>query len=445
MIHLDAQDTIVAIASPPGPGIRGLVRVSGPRTFEILGRIFHADHPETLPRGPSCDPGHLDVAGQHRRLTASVTRWPGPRTYTGQDLAEIHIVGSPPILQLVLETCLAGGARLAEPGEFTLRAFLSGRLDLTRVEAVLGVIDARTSEQLATALQQLAGGLAHSITRLRDRLLDILAHLEAGLDFVDEEDVDPISRTLLADELARAAGDLTSLAETFRSRDRPGTGLPRVVLVGPPNAGKSRLFNALVGDARAIVSHVAGTTRDYLAAPCTFDGVAAELVDTAGVDDADHPIEAQAQVLRAAQVAGADVLLACRPATASEYPLVLPHQPHLQIATKCDLAPAPPGMIATSAETGEGLERLRRAVADALRAAASEGDSLAGSAARCRDSLSRASQVIEAAGVALASGAGDELVAVDLRAALEELGKVVGAVVTDDILDRIFSRFCIGK
>lgn len=445
MIHLDIHDTIAAIASPPGPGIRGLVRISGPGTFELLDAIFIADPPGRPPRVPMIRPGSLNVAGLRRPLAVLLARWPGPRTYTGQDLAEIHTVGAPPILQRVLETCLARGARLAEPGEFTMRAFLGGRLDLTSAEAVLGVIDARSRDQLDRALRQLAGGLAGPIRRLRDRLLDILAHLEAGLDFVDEDDVDPIGRALLVEELSGAAGDLRSIAESFRDRDRPGVGLPRVVLVGPPNAGKSRLFNALVGEARAIVSHVAGTTRDYLSAPCDFDGVAAELVDTAGIEDADHPIESQAQALRAAQVAGADVLLACLPSHAAGAPLVLPQRSHLRVTTMCDLAPSAPGSLATSAETGEGLDRLRLAVAGALRDAASDGDPLAGSAARCRDGLDRASRAIVAAGSALALGLGDELVAVDLRIALDELGKVVGAVVADDILDRIFSRFCIGK
>ena len=201
----------------------------------------------------------------------------------------------------------------AAPGEFTLRAFLSGRLDLTRAEAVLGVIDARTPAQLDAALQQLAGGLAGPIVALRDRLLDVLAHLEAGLDFVDEADVDPLGRAALAASLAEAAAEVAALADRLRGRDRP-EGHPRVVLVGPPNAGKSRLFNALLGREQALVSPHAGTTRDYLAAPCDCAGLTVELIDTAGDEPATQRDRGPAQDLRSDQVAQADLLLACRSA-----------------------------------------------------------------------------------------------------------------------------------
>ena len=232
----------------------------------------------------------------------AVGLWPGPRTYTGQPLAEIHATGSPPLLRQILAHCLARGARLAEPGEFTLRAFLSGRIDLTQSEAVLGVIDARSPAQLDAALRQLAGGLASPIAGLRDRLADVLAHLEANLDFAEEPDVDPLGREALADSLDEAAAEVDRLADRLRGRDR-ADGRPRVVLVGPPNAGKSRLFNALLGLDRAIVSPVAGTTRDYLEAPCDCDGLAVDLVDTAGLEAARGPIEGRAQAARGGQSA----------------------------------------------------------------------------------------------------------------------------------------------
>jgi tRNA modification GTPase len=371
-------------------------------------------------------------------------------------LAEVHTTGSPPVLGLLLAHCLARGARPAEPGEFTLRAFLSGRLDLTRAEAVLGVIDARNPAQLDAALRQLAGGLFGPIAALRDRLLDVLAHLEANLDFVDEPDVDPLGRAELAEGLARASAEVSALADRLRARDRPD-GHPRVVLVGPPNAGKSRLFNALLGDARAIVSPVPGTTRDYLAASCDCDGLTVALIDTAGAEAARNPVEARAQALRHAQAARADLLLDCLPADRPDgdpgrEPIsedaVSPDRPRLSVRTKADLAPdapAAPGVWVTSAATGAGLAALRRAVASALRELTDEGELPATTGARCRDSLARASESLASASATLALGGGDELVAVDLRLALDELGKVVGAVVTDDFLDRIFRRFCIGK
>ncbi len=448
MLSLDPTDTIAAISSPPGAGFRGLVRLSGPEAWAIALGGFEPDVAAPLPTRPERRVGRLRVEGLRPMLPAAIALWPGPRTYTGQPLAEIHTIGSAPLVELVLAQCLARGARHAAPGEFTLRAFLSGRLDLTRAEAVLGVIDARTPAQLDAALQQLAGGLAGPIVALRDRLLDVLAHLEAGLDFVDEADVDPLARGALASSLAGAAAEIATLADRLRGRDRP-EGHPRVVLVGPPNAGKSRLFNALLGREQALVSPHAGTTRDYLSALCDCAGVTFELIDTAGALSATSAIEARAQDLRSDQVAQADLLLACRSAdTAEEQPATVPDdRPHLDVWTKADLAP-PEGLmevLPTSAATGVGLAALRTAIATALRGRAAEDDLPAGTAARCRASLVQASEALEGASQTLLHGGGDELVAIDLRQSLDELGKVVGAVVTDDILDRIFRRFCIGK
>jgi len=450
VLSLDPTDTIAAISSPPGAGFRGLVRLSGPAAWAIALEGFEPDVAAPLPTRPERREGRLRVAGLRPLLPAAIALWPGPRTSTGQPLAEIHTIGSAPLVELVLAQCLARGARHAAPGEFTLRAFLSGRLDLTRAEAVLGVIDARTPAQLDAALQQLAGGLAGPIAALRDRLLDVLAHLEAGLDFVDEADVDPLGRSALAASLAGAAAEVATLADRLRGRDRP-EGHPRVVLVGPPNAGKSRLFNALLGREQALVSPHAGTTRDYLAALCECAGLTVELIDTAGVESAQSALAARAQDLRADQVAGAHLLLTCRSAdtdTAGEASaLIPPDRPRLDVWTKADLGP-PKGLLdvlPTSAATGAGLAGLRSAIAAALHAHSAEDDLPTGTAARCRASLVQASQALEGASQTLLHDGGDELVAFDLRQALDDLGKVVGAVVTDDILDRIFRRFCIGK
>jgi tRNA modification GTPase len=441
---LDPQDTIAAIASPPGAGLRGLVRVSGPRAWEVALGGFVPERPWPPPRRPELRPGLLKVEGVRPELPATVALWPGPRTYTGQPLAEVHTVGAPPLLGLVLADRLARGARHAEPGEFTLRAFLSGRIDLTRAEAVLGVIDAGNRAQLDAALAQLAGGLAAPLGRLRDRWMDVLAHLEAGLDFVDEADVDPLGRAALAEELATAAAEVGDLAGRLRGRERPEA-LPRVAIVGPPNAGKSRLFNALLGDARALVSDRAGTTRDYLSAPCDCDGLAVELIDTAGIEPAAGAIAARAQSHRAAQADAADLLLDCRCADLASAPDLPADRPRLRVGTKADLAPPPADALPTSAATGAGLAALRVAIASALRAQPREADLPSSTGARCRDGLARAGDALRSAAETLMLGGGDELVAIDLRTAIDELGKVVGAVVTDEILDRIFRRFCIGK
>jgi tRNA modification GTPase len=432
--------------------LRGLIRISGPQSWPIALADFLPDRAAPLPRLAEIRTGSLKLSGLRPLVPAMIALWPGPRTYTGSDIAEIHTTAAPPILNLLLSSCLARGARHAQPGEFTLRAFLTGRLDLTRAEAVLGVIDAQNPAQLDASLEQLAGGLARPIQALREKLLDLLALLEANLDFVDEADVDPLSRAALAEELDTAAGELSALADRLNRRDRP-SGRPRVVLAGPPSAGKSRLFNALIGQDHAIVSPQAGTTRDYLTAPCDCDGLAIELVDTAGIQPPRDRVEAQAQSFRAEQAEQADLVLLCQSKDTSTGASVSfappPAIPILLVATKCDLDPPEDdrseGTIATSAETGLGLVELRSAIARELRASPSEGDLPASTGARCRDSLLGAGQALRAAAHCLVSGGGEELIALELRLAIDELGKVTGALVTDDILDRIFQRFCIGK
>ncbi len=230
-ISFDPNDTIAAVASPPGPSARGIVRLSGPEAWPIVLSSFIADRDLPPPRVPEMRSGSLRIDGLRPLLPVMLSLWPAPRTYTGQDVAEIHLVGSPPLVSLVLAHCLGRGARQAEPGEFTLRAFLSGRIDLTRAEAVLGVIDAANPAQLDAALQQLAGGLSGPILALRDHLLDVIAHLEANLDFTEEPDVDPLLRAALANELEGSARELQALAQRLDERDRP-EGYPRVVLVG---------------------------------------------------------------------------------------------------------------------------------------------------------------------------------------------------------------------
>jgi tRNA modification GTPase len=416
-------------------------------------------------------PGELALSDRGR-LPGDLYLWPARKSYTREPAAEFHTLGSPPLLSEAVAALCAAGARLAEPGEFTLRAFLAGRLDLTQAEAVLGVIDAASSTELGVALSQLAGGLAAPLGNLRDELLDLLARLEAGLDFV-EEDIEFISREQLLAQLSAAAGETARLAEQMTARGA-AAGEVRVALVGWPNVGKSSLVNALAGRQAAIVSPQAGTTRDYLVQRANLAGLDCLLVDTAGIDRqagslpyvdeaavaeaasfGRASVESSAQKMTARQQASAHLALFCldstRPLNSWERETLAAEQDdrRLVVLTKCDLPPAtdyPGPALATSSRTGAGLAELARAIRERISASpAGEAQVVVGTADRCRESLRLASESLARAQSLAASAAGEELVSAEIRLALDELGKVVGAVYTDDILDRIFSRFCIGK
>jgi tRNA modification GTPase len=355
---------------------------------------------------------------------------------------------------------------MAEPGEFTLRAFLGGRLDLTQAEAVLGVIDASDTQDLHTALAQLAGGLARPLFQLRDDLLQLLAELEAGLDFV-EDDIRFVSQAETVQRLQAAAATLSDAAEQISVRHTVRD-VCDVVLVGPPNAGKSSLFNALVErysggkvatgcEATAIVSPIRGTTRDYLTATIRVEGVAIELVDTAGVEAvatvAASRIDAKAQSLAIERRERAQILVHCLPAT-ELHQSDIPPGPDIIVITKSDLATTTrltlnthTPIVVTSSLTGEGLAKLCDKIVHliAVRNQPGRPAAVAVTADRCRESIRLAAAAISTATELANSASGDELVAAELRSALTELGKVVGAVYTDDVLDRVFKTFCIGK
>jgi len=366
-------------------------------------------------------------------------------------------------LEAGLRSLCAAGARMAEPGEFTLRAFLAGKMDLTRAEAVLGVIDAADPRDLQVALAQLAGGLSEPLGQFRDRLVDLLAHLEAGFDFADE-DLPFISREELDRQLAAALETIDQLLRRTSSRQTSGD-LPRVVFVGWPNTGKSSLFNALTGRAAAIVSEHPGTTRDYLSAEVDLNGQKCLLVDTAGMADEEAEAVAgpgaAAQAAASEQARGADVRLLCldasRPLNAWERRQLSEAAGRcVVVLTKVDApsrrvrAPHARGEISsaipTSSRTGEGIEQLRARIAEAVVAARwSSSAVVPGTAARCRESLRLSAECLRRARGVLEAGSGEELAAAEIRLALEEVGRVVGAVYTEDILDRVFSRFCVGK
>ncbi len=456
-MSFDVDDTIVAIATAAGGAPRGIVRVSGPGTIACLQRSL------SLPLVPSrqaiVKSARLSLAGFGSSLQAEIYLWPNQRSYTRQPAAEIHIVGSPPILEAVLASLCRAGARLAQPGEFTLRAFLGGRLDLTQVEAVLGVIDAQDQRELKSALSQLAGGVSRPLNDLREQLLNLLADLEAGLDFVDE-DIEFITPTQLRSQLESAAQAVAALADRLRTRGHAGR-VPRVVFRGAPNVGKSSLLNALTGESAALVSPEAGTTRDYISRLMRWEGLDLELVDTAGIEPppSENSIAGHAQRISSQEVERADLTVLCldasRPTSEWNYPSQIrtgvPDE--LVVLTKCDQVPlqyasiqhSAPSVISTSSLSGIGLDELRRRIVSALHPMTGEAAPIPDTTARCRESLELASQSLSRARELSSQQLGDEFVAAEIRTALTELGRMAGTVYTNDVLDRVFSRFCIGK
>ncbi len=436
------DDTIVAVASAAGPGERAIVRISGPDARRVVATVF-----DNSPRPGYFIPGSLRLTGVHSPLPADLYFWPGPRSYTGQDLAEMHTISSPPLVERLIADLLQAGARAARPGEFTQRAFLSGKKDLTRSEAVLAVIEAGTDADLKPALAQLAGGVARPLDRLRDDLLNLLADVEAGLDFADEP-LEFVDKTATLTRLAAGLAHLKNLHRQLDDRSVSGRAI-RVVLAGPPNAGKSSLFNALAGGAKAIVSSVAGTTRDYLTARIELAGVPVELIDTAGWQDAGTDIESQAQFLGGEQSARADVVIWCsetefEDGDESRFSSAVV----LRVRTKVDLSagkslPSGRGSIRTSVVLPHGTDELRNRLAETVASIAKPP--LAPSLSRCRHHVAAATTALRKAHTHALNDDPPELLALELRAALDQIGETAGAVYTPDLLDRIFSRFCIGK
>ncbi|MFT2721719.1 tRNA uridine-5-carboxymethylaminomethyl(34) synthesis GTPase MnmE [Deinococcus sp. A31D244] len=441
MTRSGLSDTIAAIATAPGSAGVGIVRISGPDALRVADGLFRGR------RAPSRTPGGRFLFGHLTGETGEILDeglcliFKGPRSYTGEDVAELQTHGSPAVLARVLARTLELGARPARPGEFTLRAYLSGRLDLAQAEAVLNLIEAQTDAARRQATLGLTGALGERVERVAANVTRTLAALQAMLDY-PEEGVPDEDR---AQPLAAADHDLTELLRTARAGQVATRGA-RLALIGRPNAGKSSLLNALVGFERSIVTPVAGTTRDYLEEGLELAGVPVTLVDTAGIRDTADAIEA-AGVRQALNLAGAaDLILALEDGSAPREPLPttldLGNGPRvIRVRTKADLNPAwtDTEALNVSAVEGTGLSDLREAIRDALLGDAARGEAWL-TTERQADAARRALNHIRAA-----THAPDDLASYELEEALRALAELTGRDVQEDIVDAVFRNFCVGK
>ncbi len=445
-----ASDTIVALASGGGTAAVALIRVSGSRAEEIAGLAcgMLLDH---LTERRATRAKIRDAEG--RTLDdVLLTVFRGSRSFTGEPVVEIACHGGRLVTRRVLERLLDCGARAAGPGEFTQRAFFNGKLDLTQAEAVMDLISAQSDLALRAAHEQLEGGIGRQTGALREDLIGLVAHLEAWIDF-PEEDIDPDTGDLFSariDGVRQGIARLLATAEQGRIL-REGV---RTVICGRPNAGKSSLLNLLLGSERAIVSDEAGTTRDTIEEMIVLDGVPLRLVDTAGLRGEAGGIEREGIRRTLQEASRADLLLVVRDGALPmiESDVTLPESAGrvVTVLNKCDLGEHPewseqPG-VRLSCSSGEGLNELRRAIREALDLGEADwGEHAVAINTRHRDCLRRADESLETAAVLLESGAAPELAALELRGALESLGEISGKIDTEEILGAIFSRFCIGK
>ena len=467
-------DTIAAISTPPGRGGIGIVRLSGPQSASIAAQLVRLRQPLEHARARLADvldaPGSspdldADAAADPARIDeALVTFWAAPHSYTSEDLIEIAAHGSPVVLDLLLRRALSLGARLAEPGEFTQRAFLSGRLDLTQAEAVRDLIEAQTLTQARQAASQMGGALSRRVQPVKQALVELIAQLEAGIDFA-EDDLEVTAQDEIARRIDALTPPLRALEASFARGRIVHDGLT-LAIVGRPNVGKSSLFNRLAERDRAIVTAAPGTTRDTVTERISLDGIPLELVDTAGLrqdpgtDLREDLEEAEQLGIHRSREALADAALALVVLDATQalndeergLLAALQGRPALIALNKCDLVPARNlaaecaglPMLATSALTGEGIPALReRILALATGGASSEPGML--TSLRHHQVISCAICALADAALANSTAIPHEMILLDLYRALWALDSLTGQTTPDDILNLIFSTFCIGK
>ena len=430
------SDTIVAISTPRGVGGIAVARLSGDEALAIALRHLSV---KTLA-------SHHAVYCRFDELDDVVATY-FPKGYTGEPTVEISCHGSLYVQQTLLQTLVDDGARLAEAGEFTRRAFLNGRLDLSQAEAVDDLIDSVTPAQHRLAVSQLRGGYAQKLKELRQQLLDFTSLLELELDF-SQEDVEFADRSQLRKILSTLHFQISTLIASFRLGNAIKRGVP-VAIVGKPNAGKSSLLNALLGDDRAIVSDLPGTTRDTIEETLTLDGITFRFIDTAGLRHSDDQVETLGVERSRKAVAQADIVLYLHDATTpwTEPDIDLADKIFFVVHTKADLPTAVErvGELFISTKTGYGLDALKQKIIDTFRSRMGKENDIMLTNARHYEALGRVKQALDAVAQGLDGGIPGDLVAVDLRDALYHLGTITGEVTSEEMLGNIFGRFCVGK
>ncbi|MBQ9639360.1 MAG: tRNA uridine-5-carboxymethylaminomethyl(34) synthesis GTPase MnmE [Bacteroidales bacterium] len=456
-----AVDTIVAVATPAGQGGVALLRISGAEAYAVAMRVVsvrrlaprHATYCQFL--SLSAEEGNEEA--QRVYIDDGVaTFFPAPHSYTGEDTVELSCHGSPYVQQALMRTVMAAGACMAEAGEFTRRAFMHGRLNLSQAEAVADLIEATTPMQHRLAVSQLRGGYARHLSALRARLLDLASLFELELDFT-EEDVEFANRGELSALLAELEGSVSTLLSSFAAGNALKLGVP-VAIVGEPNVGKSTLLNALVGDDRAIVSATPGTTRDTVEELLTVGEITFRMIDTAGLRASDDEVErmGMARSLQAVRSAAVVMLMgesresvkAVEDILSAE---VLQGKHVLRVLTKEDMSAHPQygalgqtnGWFRISALMEMGLDELKEEMVQAVEHTA-QGDVLLTNE-RHREALQRVEEALHRTATGLREGFPTDLVAIDMRDALFYLGSITGEVTTNELLDNIFGRFCVGK
>jgi tRNA modification GTPase len=451
-------ETIIAIATPAGRGALSVVRLSGPQAAAAVARRLKGIAGGLPPRRPIV--ARLETAEGRPIDQVLVTFYEAPASYTGEDVVEISAHGSPPVIRQIMSTLLGEGVRLARPGEFTLRAFLNGKMDLAQAEAVRDLIQSQTGFQAQLAAEQLEGRLSRILRPLKEELVDVICQLETRLEFV-EDDVVPAEREELARRLGRVRAQMAELEKSYRTGKVVQEGVT-IALAGRPNVGKSSLFNTLLQEDRAIVTEIAGTTRDALTETISLEGIPARLVDTAGIRPGPDRLESLGMERSLEYLKKADLSLfivdGSEPFEEGDAQVwgALKGRPFLIVCNKLDrgLRVALPdglreealGLASVSALQGTGLGALRREMARAVapeREGAGERPII--TQLRHRDCLVRAGEALETALGALEEGLSEEFPLYDLRRGLGALGEITGETGVEELLGRIFATFCIGK